>query len=96
MVSPSEPVRLNPNHRDTLRQIRQHPTSHNVEWSGVLPLLEQVGKVEHRHDGKYVVHIGDATAVLERPKHKDISIDDVVRLRRMLEDAGYGETAAGE
>jgi hypothetical protein len=87
---------LSPNHRDTLRQIRQHPTSHNVEWSRVLPLLEQVGNVEHRHDGNYVVHLGEATIVLERPKHKDLATDEVVRLRRLLEDAGYGEAAAGE
>ena len=95
MAPPSEPVRLSPNHRDTLRQIRQHPTSHNVEWSGVLPLLEQVAQVEHRHDGKYVVKLGETTFVMDRPKHKDLPADDVVRLRRLLEEAGYGESAAG-
>lgn len=94
MASPEEPVRLSPNHRDTLRQIRQHPTSHNVEWSKVLALLEQVGEVESRHDGKYAVKLHDTTVVLERPRHKDLPIDDVVRLRRLLEDAGYGDEAA--
>lgn len=90
MSSTSEPEQLNNQHRDTLLQVFQHPTSHNIEWHAVLSLLEAVGSVEQRHDGKYLVHVGGETEVLVRPKDKDIDIDQVVDLRRMLTSAGYG------
>jgi hypothetical protein len=83
------PEHLNNNHRDTLLQIFQHPTSHNIEWRAVLSLLEAVGSVEKRHDGKYMVTVGTETEVLAPPKHKDIDIQQVVDLRRMFTSAGY-------
>ena len=82
------PEHLNNRHRDTLLQIFQHPTSHNIEWPAVLSLLEAVGSVEQRHDGKYLVTVGTESEVLT-PKHKDIDIQQVVDLRRMLTTAGY-------
>lgn len=81
---------LNNRHRDTLLQIFQHPASHNVEWPAVLSLLEAVGSVEHRHDGKYRVTVGTETEILTPPKHKDIDVQQVVDLRRMLTSGGYG------
>jgi hypothetical protein len=89
MASSSEPVHLNNHHRDTLMQIFQHPISHNVQWDAALSLLEAVGTVETRHDGKYVVTVGGETEVFTRPKHKDIEIESVHDLRRMLTAAGY-------
>ena len=45
MSSTSEPMHLSNHHRNTLRQIFQHPVSHNVEWHAVVSLLEAVGSV---------------------------------------------------
>ena len=84
------PGHLNNHHRDTLLQIFQHPASHNIEWPAVLSLLDAVGSVEKHHDGKYTVTVGTETEVLTAPKHKDIDIQQVVDLRRMLTSAGYG------
>jgi hypothetical protein len=53
MSSNSEPAHLNKHHRDTLLQIFQHPTGHNIQWQAVVSLLEAVGTVEPRHDGNY-------------------------------------------
>lgn len=89
MSSNSSPEHLDSNQRDTLLQIFQHPTSHNIEWHAVLSLLRAVGSVEHRHDGKFLVQVGTETEVLTRPKHKDIDVQQVVDLRRMLSEAGY-------
>jgi hypothetical protein len=93
--STSEPAKLNNHHRDTLTKIFEHPVSHNIEWRSVLSLLEVTGSVEERHDGKFVVTLGTETEVLERPKHKDIDAQEVVDLRRMLRNAGYGPPANG-
>lgn len=88
-MSTSEPGHLNNHHRDTLLKLFQHPASHNIEWHAVLSLLEAVGSVEERHDGKYRVQVGTETEVITRPKHKDIDVQQVVDLRRMLTSAGY-------
>jgi len=63
MSSSSEPVHLNNHHCDTLLQIFQHPTSHNIDWQAVVSLLEAVGTVEPRHDGNYLItpNNGDQT-----------------------------------
>jgi hypothetical protein len=88
---PVEPehVHLNNHHRATLEKISQHPSSHNIEWLDVLSLLEAVGNVDESHDGKYVVTLGSETETFDRPNHKDVDIQVVVDLRRMLRGAGY-------
>jgi hypothetical protein len=89
MPSTPEPVHLNDHHRNTLLQIFRHPVGHNIEWRAVLSLLEALGSVEMRHDGKWVVTLGSEAETLERPQHKDIDAQQVVDLRRMLSNAGY-------
>ena len=89
MSTTSEPKHLNNHHRDTLLHVFQNPTSHNIEWRAVLSLLEAVGSVEQRHDGKYLVHVGAETEVFARPKRKDIDVQQILDLRRMLTSAGY-------
>jgi hypothetical protein len=88
MTTPT-PEELDGRHRDTLRQIFEHPTSHNIEWHAVTSLLEAVGTVTVRHDGKLAVKLGDDLEFLDPPKHKDVDEQLVVDLRRMLTSAGY-------
>jgi hypothetical protein len=85
----SIPEHLDGRHRDTLRQIFQHPSSHNIEWHAVTSLLEAVGTVTVRHDGKLAVKLGDELEFLEPPAGKDIDVQMVEDLRRMLTSAGY-------
>jgi len=89
MTSPPQPEHLNNRHRDTLRQIFRHPVSHNVEWRAVLSLLEAVGTVTVRHDGKVAVTLGPEREFLDPPRGKDIDAQMVMDLRRMLSSAGY-------
>jgi hypothetical protein len=89
MSSSSEPVHLNNHHRNTLRQLLQHPASHNIEWHAVVSLLEVVGTVDERKDGRVVVTVGSETESFDRPADKDIDPQMVVDLRRMLNGAGY-------
>jgi hypothetical protein len=85
----SEPEHLDNRHRDTLRQIFEHPTSHNIEWRAVLSLLEAVGTVTVRHDGKVAVKLGPELEFLDPPAGKAVDVQMVVDLRRMLSSAGY-------
>jgi hypothetical protein len=86
--SPSTP-HLDNRHRNTLRQIFQHPVSHNIEWHAVASLLEAIGTVDVRHDGKVTVQVGSEREILEPPENKDIDEQMVLDLRRMLGKAGY-------
>jgi hypothetical protein len=89
MSSSSESAHLTNHHRTTLRQLFQHPVSHNIEWHAVLSLLAAVGSVEEHHDGKVAVTIGSETEYFDPPAHKDIDTQTVVDLRRLLGQAGY-------
>jgi hypothetical protein len=93
MSSTSEPVHLNNHHRNTLRQIFQHPVSHNIEWHAVVSLLEAIGSVVQHRDGMVAVTVGSETEFFDVPAHKDIDTQTVVDLRRMLSGAGYGPVA---
>jgi hypothetical protein len=88
---------LNNHHRDTLQRILSHPASGNIEWRQVLSLLNAVGSVDQEPNGKFKVTIGPETEVLERPRGKDIDVQMVVDLRRMLSSAGLaGPPAVGD
>jgi hypothetical protein len=89
-MSTSEPEHLSNHHRNTLRQIFQHPVSHNIEWHAVVSLLEAVGSTVEQRGGKVAVTIGSETEYFDPPAHKDIDAQAVVDLRRMLSNAGYG------
>ncbi|HUC25885.1 MAG TPA: hypothetical protein VMA73_24530 [Streptosporangiaceae bacterium] len=88
MTSPGS-EHLDSRHRDTLGQIFEHPTSHNIEWRAVMSLLEAIGTVTVRHDGKVAVKLGTELEFLEPPGGKDVDDQMVVDLRRMLTSAGY-------
>jgi hypothetical protein len=88
-MSSPEPEHLSNHHRTTLRQLFQHPVSHNIEWHTVVSLLEAVGSVADRHDGKVMVTVGSQTEFFDPPAHKDIDAQMVVDLRRLLAQAGY-------
>ena len=85
----TEPMHLNNRHRDTVAKILQHPASHNVEWHAVLSLLQYIGQVDERHDGRFKVTIGGETEIFDKPKHKNIDEQQVVDLRRMLRAADF-------
>lgn len=85
---------LNNHHRDTLERIFAHPRSANVEWRAVLSLLEAVGSVEEKHDGKFLVSVGPESETLRRPHGKDVDEQTIVDLRRMLREAGFAPDGA--
>jgi len=92
-MSTPEPEHLSNHHRNTLRQIFQHPVSHNIEWHAVVSLLDAVGSTVEQRGGKVAVTIGSETEYFDPPAHKDIDAQAVVDLRRMLSNAGYGADA---
>jgi hypothetical protein len=93
MSSVSGPEHLSGHHRDTLLQIFQKETNHNVEWHDVVSLLAEVGSIEEQHDDMFLFRIGQETEVLRRPSDKNIDGQQLVDLRRILTSAGYDTMA---
>ena len=85
----SEPVHLSNHHRNTLRQIFEHPVSHNIEWHAAISLLEAIGSVTRHHNGKLEVAVGGQSAVFDPRAQKDLDEQAVIDLRHMLAAAGY-------
>ena len=83
------PPHLNHHHSDTLSRIFRHPVGHNIDWRAVRSLLEAAGTVVESHDGKFVVTLGTESETFDRPATKDIDVEQVLDLRRMLSNAGY-------
>jgi hypothetical protein len=80
---------LSSHHRDTIERIFRHPSSHNIEWREVVSLLETIGTVTHEHNGKLKAELGPETEMLHAPRGKDVDVQTVVDLRRMLKQAGF-------
>ena len=77
------PAHLSNHHRTTLRQIFQHPVSHNIEWRSVLSLLAAVGSVTEHADGKVAATVGSETMFFDPSVHKDVDTQAVIDLRRL-------------
>jgi len=56
---------LSSHHRLTIEKIFRHPAGGNIEWRQVVSLLEDLGSVNHEHNGKFTVTLGTETEVFE-------------------------------
>jgi hypothetical protein len=83
---------LNNHHRDTLGALFAHPTSGNVRWVDVVSLIGAVGEMEEKHDGRFRVTIGGEVEIFDRSHGKDVAVEQITDLRRMLTHAGLGPT----
>lgn len=79
---------LDGRHRDTLGRLFAHPAPHNLQWHDVESLLRRLGRVEARHDERLAVTVAGRTVVFAERHRRDVSADDLVRLRHLLAEAG--------
>jgi hypothetical protein len=89
MSSSPESAHLDNHHRNTLRQIFQHPVSHNIEWHSVTSLLDAIGSVDVHPGGQVAVKVGSESAFFTHPEGNDIDEQMVLDLRHLLTKAGY-------
>jgi hypothetical protein len=82
-------MELSNHHRYTVERIFARPSSGNVEWREVLSLLDAAGDVVEEPNGKYRVTLGGETEVFVRPHGKDVDVQQLVDLRRMLRNGGF-------
>jgi hypothetical protein len=81
-------TKLDHHHRHTVAQIFGHPVGHNIQWRDVVNLLERFGDVFESHRGCYAVSVGASTVSLGRVRGRELTTDQVVRVRHLLVDLG--------
>ena len=60
-----------------------------MEWRQLESLLDAVGTVTREHNGKLQISVGPETEVFHSPHGKNVDVQTIVDVRRMLENAGY-------
>ena len=73
-------------HEQILRQIFAHPISHNLEWRELIAALRTIGSIEEISNGKYHFTRAGRTLTFEEPGAKDVGEEEILRLRRFLEE----------
>ena len=86
-------IKLDHHHRHTVEQLFGHPIGHNIQWRDVLCLLERLGEVHESHRGGWACTIDGVTTSFGRARGRDLTEDQVVRLRHLLQ--GCGVSASG-
>jgi hypothetical protein len=75
--------------RRTLEALFRHPVAHNLAWGDVLGLFQRGGSaVETLHDS-FELAIGDAKENFHRPRDKQLSGEEVTRLRHFVTRSGW-------
>ena len=84
---------LNHKQLDALKRVYAHPVAHNLTWHEVRTLLDAVGEVEEKHNGSWRITIAGQPEVFDPNHGKDLTVEQVMDLRRMLTAAGLEPTA---
>jgi hypothetical protein len=83
-----EHPKLKSHHLVTAEKILNHPASHNIEWHDAAALIVEIGSITEEANGRFTVTIGDETQIFDRPRGKDLDVQQVVDLRKMLTAIG--------
>jgi hypothetical protein len=83
-----EHPKLKSHHLATAEKILTHPASHNIEWHDAAALVVEIGSITESANGRYTITIGDETQIFDRPRGKDLDVQQIVDLRKMLTASG--------
>jgi hypothetical protein len=79
---------LNHKQHSALEKAYAHPVAHNLTWHEVRTLLDAVGEIEEKHNGSWRITVGGQVEVFDPNHGKDLTVEQVMDLRRMLTAAG--------
>jgi hypothetical protein len=80
---------VSPAHQQTLVAIfHHHGAPGHLEWADILHLIEDVGTVNDKGDGRYQFVVNGEHQEFERPRHDALTnADELAALRSFLERA---------
>ena len=74
--------------RRTLEAIFRHPAASNLAWSDAWHLIERLGAIKQEPNGRLLLTVGPHQEVFHRAHGKDLTAEEIARLRKFLESAG--------
>lgn len=86
-------IKLDHHHRLTAQKVFGHPLNHNLHWVDVCALLERFGEVHETHRGNWAVTVDGETTTFGSTRTKNLTEDQVIKVRHFLES--FGLTAEG-
>ena len=85
-------IKLDHHHRNTVHRIFGHPLNHNIQWHDVVSLLGRFGDVHEAHNGGWAITTNGVTVAFGRTRTRDLSEDQVMKVRHFLKDLGVEPT----
>ncbi len=81
-------IKLDHQHRITAQKLFGHPLNHNIHWIDVCSLLERFGDVHETHRGNWAVTVEGETISFGSTRTRDLTEDQVIKVRHFLESCG--------
>ena len=81
-------IKLDHHHRVTAQKIFGHPLNHNIQWIDVCSLLGRFGDVHESHRGNWALTVDGETISFGSTRTRDLTEDQVMRVRHFLLEAG--------
>ena len=60
----------------------------NLSWSAVVDLIGQIGEVQAHGNDEFVFIVGSQKGFFKRPNTHDLEVEEISRLRTLLQEAG--------
>jgi hypothetical protein len=83
-------------HRHTLEALFAHPLSHNLPWSHVVALINEIGSCVEKSNGEFVLEVAGKRHMMRKPHNKDLTSSEVMDLRHFLMQAGWSPDAPSQ
>ena len=81
-------IKLDHHHRITAQKLFGHPLNHNIQWIDVCSLLSRFGEVHETHRGNWALTMEGETISFGSTRTRDLTEDQVIKVRRFLVAAG--------
>ena len=81
-------IKLDHQHRITAQKLFGHPLNHTIHWIDVCSLLERFGDVHETHRGNWAVTVEGETISFGSTRTRDLTEDQVIKVRHFLESCG--------
>ena len=84
-------IKLDHHHRVTAQKLFSHPLCRNIQWHDVCSLLARFGEVHETHRGNWAVTVDGETISFGSTRTRDLTEDQVVRVRNFLRSLGFSK-----
>jgi hypothetical protein len=79
-------------HEELLESLRNGKLPRNLTWSAVVDLIANIGEVQPHGNEEFFFIVGTQKQLFKKPDTHDLGVEEISRLRKLLNGADVGET----